>query len=524
MQILKNDSIQTNSNNTTFQRVNRLPIHTKRHLVKDVSDATYQAMSAAIAAAGIAGITTDFSYDDYLKSISVPVKRLHLNDEDMKAIERGYEIAPALMDIYLSHTTDKNMSRTVNKSSIEKLLESYELNPLLTEELFLAKNEKGNFKYPIDQIRNIVYINEECPELLEIAKSNGTLVRRLLETTDYNGNLSFGIEDIVTYNELFKTDKKFTRMILSQRNLESGSQRFSSKEAKELYENYDDFMHYLINAIPARDISYKKESFRFTFDELIQLHDMCVTDEEKEQAKTIIETKFSKIDYPPNKFPTHLKGETVLDIIAFTPYEIVEKYAKEYSNTELIKMLKIKNEEISTMDLEKMLHVKRGGHFPAYALNIKDLKEISPENYIDAIIEYTGCDFTEEERETIIEHINTNPDLAIKVIDYLSTTGGVEELGFSKENAFSILEEGKKNPKLMMAVFDTVYDSSFRWQSNITRPLEGERPERLFKTTSWQLESFIKKQLNNYTSFTEKTLLIFEKLINSSVARNYYPN
>lgn len=501
-----------NNSNASFQKRAKIPANISKYTTK-ISDKTYKAVSSAIAATGIAGLAINSLGKDYVQSISVSIENLDLPDETMQLVSEGYIIAPALMDTLLASSGASNNTRTISKENVEILLDSYGIDPKLTETLLEEKDEKGNFKYVIPQIRNLVRINSEYPELLDIAKENTPLVRRMLDARDDYGHPSYGIPDIEHFDQLYKQDPKYSFMVIQQR-IGGGKPRFSGETASRLYEGYDSFMNYLINAKnKSGEYSLEKGAFRLSIDEISQIHNLCVTDEEKDFAKTLIENKFKHISSDFRSREKYLEIETIVDMLALNTYEILEKYINTIDKQELIKILNLKNEEISEKDLIKIIQLIKDRPQRDYALNIHDLEKISPNNYVSALIKYPECNFYEVERKEIKDYIKKYPDLTMSILDFLHETNGEEDFGFSKEDAFKILEVGKRNPEVMSEIFPIVYKNI-----GYNRPV---RPSVYDKDNeSLRREDFIKHSIFPAKSFTWNVLTIFNKIVPKGIKIN----
>ena len=176
--------------------------------------------------------------DDFAKTFDREITGSELKTIDSDTIAEVMEIAPLLIDIIVTDRSSSGRTRNLTNETLKSLVDIYYTNPELTEQLLLEKDEKGNYKYTANNIKNLVSINESVPELYNLACKDVTFVKNMLDIKINNQPL-YGISDIESLYETYNKNPDYTNKLIKQRN-EKGEARFNSEQIKYLVENTDE--------------------------------------------------------------------------------------------------------------------------------------------------------------------------------------------------------------------------------------------------------------------------------------------
>ena len=209
---------------------------------------TLKAVSAAIMAASMYGITVGQNNEDLMideidfgadlaRNIELCTKG---NKEAEEVLLKAFNVFPGFIADMVSMTNQNNLYRVMLADPIKDVIKAYKMDSEYTEALVFAKDEKGDFKYSLSEIKPMVYVKNEAPELLDLALSEPKLIISLLQQKDGDGKPRFGIDGIRALYDCYKKLPKFTEHLISQaeRNEKGTFYRFSERGICKIIDSY----------------------------------------------------------------------------------------------------------------------------------------------------------------------------------------------------------------------------------------------------------------------------------------------
>lgn len=334
-----------------------------------LTEKTMKVISAAIASAGIAGIALQQHTDDFAKTFDREITGSELKTIDSDTIAEVMEIAPLLIDIIVTDRSSSGRTRNLTNETLKSLVDIYYTNPELTEQLLLEKDEKGNYKYTANNIKNLVSINESVPELYNLACKDVTFVKNMLDIKINNQPL-YGISDIESLYETYNKNPDYTNKLIKQRN-EKGEARFNSEQIKYLVENTDEkdkFVSFLLNTTYGEENNYY-----FNSNQIIELHQL---------AKDKITQSFVKKLSEPIKIhdsSEYLSAENIIDIVKNPDKSLSELFEKfPYRKEFVLRVYNRVNGQINEEEVREMLKLEnKYGDLLFRAYDLEKLKEFS---------------------------------------------------------------------------------------------------------------------------------------------------
>lgn len=513
MEISKINSVNyKNNGKLSFQA--RVKIPKVRN--NKVTESTLKLVSSVTATTGIAQLMLNKSDNDYTTILAKNIKLANLTREDEKAVVDALEIAPTIIDIALSTKNKDNRTRFISKSNIETIVECYEINPDLTEELVVELNDEGDFKFSAREIKHIVDAYEVSPELLETTKKNPKFVTEMLNKIDEDGSPIYGIKDIITFDSLQEKDKNFAQNAIKQ-HLTSGKPRFFGEEAEFLQQNMEDkFVQFLFNESEERLPDFQFD-FRLSGNDIKEIYSICKTDEDKNFAKNLL------INYFPSKegYIEKLSSKIIIAILKRNNIGICEMFNNSYNKRKLIKILSFKNGNISLEELKRMVLLKNslGDNF----FNVHDLKTISPENYPEAIVALAKTNYSQEHEIDFCCYAKLYPELTYEIMNSVGKDKDKGYFTISPSEISEILNKGKENPELMKDVFKFVKEYQFY---SYCGPNDEDYPKDLRLLLSKFDKKFREEVINcgrcSWNS-KERILKTFDILKDLPTTKKYYP-
>ena len=481
-----------------------------------ITESTLKLISSVTAATGIAQLMLNKSDNDYTTILAKNIKLANLTREDEKAVVDALEIAPTIIDMALSTKNKDNKTRFISKSNIETLVESYEINPDLTEKLVVELNEEGDFKFTAREIKQIVDAYEISPELLESAKKNPKFVTEMLNNTDEDGAPIYGIKDIISLDNLQEKDKNFAQKLIKQR-LISGKQCFNDEESEFLQQNSkDEFVQFLFDKRKKRP-SRCEFNFRLSSDDIKEIHSICKTEEDKNFAKELITGYFPLRGGVEDK----LSAKTIIEILKRNNFGICELFKNSYSKRTLIKILNLKNENVPLDELKEIVLLKNplGDNL----FSVDDLKAISPENYPEAIVSLSKTNYSQEQEIDFCCYAKLYPELTYEIMNSVGKDKDKGYFTISPSEISEILNKGKENPELMKDVFKFVKEYQFY---SYCGPNDEDYPKDLRLLLSKFDKKFREEVINcgrcSWNS-KERILKTFDILKDLPTTKKYYP-
>lgn len=326
-----------------------------------LTEKTMKVFSDAISSLGIASIELQNCTQDYAQRFDKEITRSELDNVDADVIAEAMEYTPLLIETILTDRSASGKTRCLTDESLRTLIDLYSINPELTEQLLLEKDDKGNYKFTTSQIGKLVEINNEVPELLPLAMEAPVFVNNAFQLTGSYGKPLYGIEDIKFFYELSKTNPDFTLKLIKQKNKE-GSARFTPEQVKYFVENFekdDSFIGLLLDVKRPLDA----DRYRFNPEQIIELTQIAkdakdkklVTDLMKEYAKC-----YSN--------PVYLDSQTIVDIVKnpdVSLSDLIKKY-EVYSKLAL-QVYALLNGRIDTDEVEQILSLKGKYEWDVYS-------------------------------------------------------------------------------------------------------------------------------------------------------------
>ena len=496
-------------NNLSFQKRIKIP----KVRSSKVTESTLKLVSSVAAATGMAQLMLNKSDNDYTIILAKNIKRANLSKEDEKSIVDALDVAPTIVDIALSTKNKNQETRFVSKTNIQTIVESYEVNPELTEQLTIALDTDGDFRYSPKEIKQIIEANELSPELLEPAMDNPQFVTELINKTTEENTPLYGIKDIIFYEGLYKENPEFTQEVIKQQR-SNHQPRFNGVEADFLQKHIEDeFAQFLFNESEEKPSKYQYK-FRLSGHDIWEIYTTCETEKDRNFAKKLIAEKFPEYDGTQKK----LTSKDIIKILKQNNVGICDMYREHSDNKKLIKILQLKNEDIPIDELKEIIRMKRP--YGSRLFSIEDLKTISPNNYPEAIVSLAEKDFTDEEEIKLCCHAKINPKLTYNVMNTIGFAASIGRYPISTEDALEILDKGKENPELMIAVFNHILEEDLIYYRS------GESTSDLRKLFS-RLKPQLRKQLTtrSYLESTKNAVInLFDNLKERPETQKYFPN
>lgn len=511
MKISKINSNYTNNNgNLSFQ--GRIKIPNTRN--NKITESTLSLISSVTAATGIAQLMLNKSDNDYTTILAKNIKLANLTKEEEKAVADALEVAPTIVDIALSTKNKDRKTRFISKSNIETIVESYEINPDLTEKLVVEIDDNGDFKYSAKEIKYIVDAYEISPELLESAKKNPKFVMEMLNKVDEDGAPIYGIKDIISFDNLQEKDKNFAQNVIKH-HLISGKNRFNGEEAEFLQQNLkDEFAQFLYNESEEKPAKYQF-TFRLSGNDIKEIYSICKTEEDKNFAKKLITEKFPERDGSERK----LSSKTIVEILKQNNIGICNMFRDSFNNKKLIKILKLKNENIPLEELKEIILLKNS--IGAKLFDVNDLKTISPENYPEAIVSLAKTNYSQEQEIDFCCYAKLYPELTYEIMSSIGRDRKKGYSGIPADEVLGILKKGKENPDLMKDVFKFVKENQHYYYCG---SYDFDYPQDLRLLLSQFDKKFREEVLRcNSWKSTERIIKIFDMLKLSPTTLEYYP-
>lgn len=457
MCIMKIQSVENHQQNYQYKsNLNfKSTVLPKKWALKEVSEQTIKKVSAAISATGIASLMLGQSNDDYVTSIATPIDRLNYSNEDMQALQEGYEYYPILMDTLLSTKDKNNAIRDIHKEEIENLTEIYDRNPDLTEELLTQKTEDGLFRYATQDVIYIAKANELSPELLEVSKKHPGFVNALINTVDASEKPAYGINDIMYFAEIYNADKTFAKRASGHRN-EKGYPRFYGEEANYIHKNKKNkFIKYLFELKNPDNKNY----FKFDGREILMLSQNCKTKESQALAQTLIETLFKTNYGGPLE---NLSVEEIIDAVNNSSFEFVSKYANLMEKSKILQILKIKKDIDNSHELYELKFIE-DNYGRNYFNKFDHLEDFITEDFKGIILKPRDKEHYRYDAIQIAHFADNEPELAEKIFNkkYLLTfpiIKGYEPVETFLPNSvtMNLLGKAQNHPELVSKLLDYI--------------------------------------------------------------------
>ena len=459
MKIL-NVSVLDNNNEKMFtSRGVRLP---QKWATRQVSETTIKKVSDAIAATGVAGLMMGISNKDYIDSISVPIDRANLSPQAMKILKENYDCYPTLMDTLLTETNSHHEIRALDAGVMRKSIEAYDINPELTEKLISLKDEKGNFKYSMRDVLQIVNANDINPDLLEISMQYPSFVNTLLDKTNFVGQPLWGVKDIEAFCNARDVDKELTTKLINHQYGADGNARFTGAEALCIVKNRKNKL--LNSLLEQKNVGpWRYESkHRFNGEQILRIMKACKTSDDEKKLKQLMNLTFKVLDvqyYIEKKAVTkRLSGEDIAFIMESDSIKIAKAMSHTSEKTRLNNILEIKNEELSLEQMLKLLKIKDENN--KYIFNEMDMEKLSKNkatcialktkdrNFgIEKMLEIEKLAFEYPEVTDMI--FNKTYKLEIESPYFVDEKLPKHEFKFDDDKALKLFSLAKRNPELV---------------------------------------------------------------------------
>lgn len=197
--------------------------------------------------------------DDFLEVLSQDLAaHKYMHKEDVYYLAQNFESAPAFVADLIMQKDEKGNLRMLRRELAEAVFEAYQINPKLTENLISEMNEKGEFKYDLNEIRSLVNISANMPKALKIATEDPIRVEKLLMQEDEVGKKTYSVSDIEDLFKMEKEEPELSKFLLEMQ--ECTEPRFSIKQVKYILaerKKYPEFVDSLVNEKVPRSNQYK---------------------------------------------------------------------------------------------------------------------------------------------------------------------------------------------------------------------------------------------------------------------------
>lgn len=475
----------------------RLP---KKWAIRQVSDETLKKVSAAIAASGVASLMLGESNEDYVNSIAVPIDRANLTPEAMSALKEGYQSYPVLMDMLVSETSRINEIRPLSENLIYKSIEAYEINADMTEQMLVEKDEKGNFKYRISDILNIVKANDINPGLLEISKKYPAFVMSVLNHKNEKGQPLYGLEDIKAFCEAREIDNDLTQKLLSQ-HYTNGNARFSGPEALFVVKNKKNkFLNYLLNQQNHGSVRFESVH-RFDGSQIMELMKLCKTKENKELLKHLVNASI------PDQNIVSLSADDIVNAIKYDSVALAKTMTHSSQKHKLTKILELKNEPLALRQILELAKLKN--EFRQKVFTERELSNITQFNAIKTALKLADRNFDIKEMMEIEQFAFDNAELTdlifektyhVKTVKESAWGTRTDKRSFKLNNdiAMKLLPNAEKTPDIVKTVLSFV-DTTYFYDDKY---LETELAELIFDCIS-SMQKLPKQTLDKYFKFVD---------------------
>lgn len=484
------------NNSVSFEGI-RLP---KKWAIKQVSDETLKKVSAAIAASGVASLMLGESNEDYINSIAVPVDRANLTPKAMSALKEGYQSYPVLMDMLVSETSRCNEIRPLTEIMIQRAIEAYEINPDMTEEMLVEKDEKGNFKYRISDILNIVKANDINPGLLEFSKKYPAFVNSILNQTNNNGQPLYGLKDVEAFCKAYEINSELTEKMINLHHV-GGNARFTGSEALFIVKKQKDkFVNYLLQQ--QNHGSLRLESIhRFNGAQIVQLTKHCKTQEDKELLKKLVKIQDPKYN------SKYLSGKDITNAVILDSVALAKTMTHTSQKYKLTKFLELKNEPLALRQILELAKLKN--EFNRKVFTEKELSNFAQSEAIKTVIGHTNRGLDLKDIITIEQFAFNNNELAKLIFEKTyhvktvkeSAWGNITDIKSFKLNndiAMKLLPIAEKTPDIVKTVLGFV-DTTYFYDDKY---LETELAELIFDCIS-SMQKLPKQTLDKYFKFVD---------------------
>lgn len=364
MQINQIQKTNSELNHTNF---NGIRIPTK--VSGSISDDTLKMVSASVLATGVAGLMINLGMNDYINSIASAVDKASLSKEDKKYITDLIKEYPLLADTILSSKNKRREIRDLDRNLVEMAKEAYQINPELTLDLLVEKDEAGCHKYIYSQVKSIVKASTKNPEFYQLARKNSKFVQKLMNKVDSKNNPVFGLEDIKTYVELYDVAPDFVSKLSGQAKYHGGP-RVNGEELKYLVANREkdkEFIDYLLNKKADKNTP---GLYMFDGKDIVNIHKAG----KPELAKKIIETNVIA-----NKY-CFLSTEEILFLLNNDLDDIAIKYHGSGYLYSFLKLMDGVNEE----EYKNLLNMRDNNARPIISKFV--IQALRPESLKDKVL------------------------------------------------------------------------------------------------------------------------------------------